>query len=193
MTQKKIIVGISGSSGIQYGIMLLDMLNQLNIETHLVISQAAKLTLKYETRLSYKDICQKASFYYSNQDFSAPIASGSFQTDGMIIAPCSMKSLSEISHGLSQTLISRSADVMLKERRRLIIIPRETPLNLIHIENMQKATLMGAVIFMPVPAFYNQPSSLEDAIADNLGRVLDLLDIKNAYAKRWESTQQTLR
>lgn len=185
MTKKRLIIGISGSSGIIYGIRLLQTLKPLPIETHLVISRAAQLTREYETTYQAEELRQLADVYHACSNIAAPIASGSFQTMGMIIAPCSMKTLGEIAHGISGNLLSRAADVVLKERRRLILLPRETPLHLVHLQNMLTITQMGGIICPPVPAFYNQPQSLDDIVNDTVGRVLDLFAIENDLVRRW--------
>lgn len=186
MQNKRLIVGISGSSGIIYGVRLLEALNALHFETHLVVSQMGQLTRAYETDLSLSDLKAKASVYHSCRDLTASIASGSFQTLGMIVAPCSMKTLAEIAHGIGGNLLSRAADVVLKERRRLVLVARETPLHLGHLQNMVQVTQMGGIIFPPVPAFYHRPQTLDEVVEDQVGRILDLFGIENPLAKRWE-------
>lgn len=186
MTQTpRLIIGISGSSGIIYGIRLLQILHNLPIETHLVVSKTSQLTRAYETDMSAAELKSLADVYHPCTDMAASIASGSFKTLGMIIAPCSMKSLSEIAHGTSSNLLTRAADVVLKERRRLVLMPRETPLHLGHLNNMVSVTQMGGIICPPVPAFYTKPQSIEDIIEDTVGRVLDLFDIECGLVKRW--------
>jgi 4-hydroxy-3-polyprenylbenzoate decarboxylase len=186
MTQNsRLIVGISGSSGIIYGIRLLEVLKKSDIETHLVVSKAGHITRAYETDYSLAQIKDLADVYHPCMDITASIASGSFKTMGMIIAPCSMKTLGEIAHGISSTLLTRAADVVLKERRKLVIIPRETPLHLGHLNNMAAVTQIGGIIFPPVPAFYNKPKSIDDLINDTVGRILDLFDIDSGLVKRW--------
>lgn len=185
MNNPRLIIGISGSSGIIYGIRFLQVLKNLAIETHLVVSKAAQLTRAYETDLSLAELKTLADVYHSNQDISASIASGSYKTMGMIIAPCSMKTLGEVAHGITGTLLTRAADVVLKERRRLVLMPRETPLHLGHLQNMVQITQMGGIICPPVPAFYNQPQTIDDLVNDNVGRVLDLFDIDSGLVKRW--------
>lgn len=185
-SSRKLIIGISGASGICYGVRLLQALKALNVETHLVVSKTAILTLKYETDLNYNDLKAMADCSYAINDVAARIASGSFKTAGMIIAPCSMKTLSEVAHGTGSNLLTRAADVVLKERRRLVLLPREAPLNMLHINNMLAVTQAGGVIFPPVPAFYQRPKTLEDIVDDTVGRVLDLFDIDNSLVKRWE-------
>jgi 4-hydroxy-3-polyprenylbenzoate decarboxylase len=181
----RLIIGISGSSGIIYGIRLLQVLRELSVETHLVISKAGQLTRSYETDMSAADLKALADFNHPCSDVGACIASGSFKTMGMIVAPCSMKTLGEIAHGISSTLLTRAADVVLKERRRLVLLPRETPLHLGHLNNMVSITQMGGIICPPVPAFYTKPQSIEDIVNDTVGRVLDLFDLESGLVKRW--------
>ncbi|CEG58943.1 UbiX family flavin prenyltransferase [Legionella fallonii] len=181
----RLIVGISGSSGIIYGIRLLEVLQQLNIETHLVVSKAGQLTRAHETDYSAAQLKTLASVYHPCMDITASIASGSFKTMGMIIAPCSMKTLGEIAHGISSTLLTRAADVVLKERRKLVLLPREAPLHLGHLNNMVAISQMGGIIYPPVPAFYNKPQNIDDLINETVGRVLDLFDIDSGLVKRW--------
>lgn len=183
--KRRIIIGITGSSGIIYGINLLLALRNLDFETHLVVSKAGQLTRAYETDYSAADLKALADVYYPCTDFYAPIASGSFRTMGMIIAPCSMKTLGEIASGVSSTLISRAADVTLKERRKLVLLAREAPLHLGHLNAMVQVTQMGGIIFPPVPAFYTKPENINDIVNDTVGRVLDLFEIDNALVKRW--------
>jgi flavin prenyltransferase len=185
----RLIIGISGSTGITYGIRLLHILKQLSIETHLVVSNAGHLTRAYETDLSAGQLRALADVYHKCSDVSASIASGSFKTLGMIVAPCSMNTLGEIAHGLSSNLLTRAADVVLKERRRLILLPRETPLHLGHLNNMVKVTQMGGIIYPPVPAFYHRPQTIDDLIDDTVGRILDLFDLDSGLVKRWKETE----
>ncbi|KTD49292.1 UbiX family flavin prenyltransferase [Legionella quateirensis] len=186
MTNKpRLIIGISGSSGIIYGIRLLQVLQKLSIETHLVVSKAGQLTRAYETELSSAELKALADVYHPCTDISASIASGSFKTMGMIIAPCSMKTLGEIAHGISSSLLTRAADVVLKERRKLVLIPREAPLHLGHLNNMVSITQMGGIIYPPVPAFYTKPQSIADVVDETVGRVLDLFDLDSGLLKRW--------
>ncbi len=182
---KRMIVGISGASGIIYGIELLKALRELEIETHLVVSKAADITRGYETDISAQELKQLADFHYHNVNFAAPIASGSFKTMGMIIAPCSMRSLGEIAQSSSSTLLTRAADVVLKERRKLVLLARECPLNAGHLKNMLAVTEMGGIIFPPVPAFYTNPKSLEEMVTHTIGRTLDLFDIETYNFPRW--------
>lgn len=183
---RRLIVGISGASGIVYGVETLKQLKQAGVETHLIVSKAALQTLKHESSLSYDDLKGLADVHYSNNDIGATIASGSFKTMGMIIAPCSIRSMSEIASGLSATLLSRAADVVLKERRRLVLMVRETPLHAGHLQSMLELTNMGGIIMPPVPAFYTLPKSIEDIVSQTVARALDLFDIDNGVLKRWE-------
>lgn len=189
--KKKLIIGISGASGIIYGIRLLEMLSKFaTLETHLVVSQAAQLTRHYETTLTKEALYDLADYHYSICDLGANIASGSFRTDGMIIAPCSMNTLAEIANGITQNLLTRAADVILKERKRLVLLTRESPLHLIHLENMCKVTQLGAIIAPPVPAFYNHPETIDDIINHTIGRALDLFDIHHPIVKRWQTSSK---
>jgi 4-hydroxy-3-polyprenylbenzoate decarboxylase len=182
----EIIIGISGASGVQYGIRILEALKDMKkYETHLIISESAKKLIQIETEFSVSNVEQLADNIYDDEDFTAPIASGSHKTKGMIVAPCSMKTLSSIAVGMSDTLISRAADVCLKEKRSLILMLRETPLNLIHIENMERAIKAGASILPACPAFYPKPKSIDDIIDFMAGRALDLLSIEHNLYKRW--------
>lgn len=183
---KRFIVGISGASGAVYGIELLKALRAAGAETHLVVTRSAQITIAHETDYSLPQVHALADHYYSPADMSAAIASGSFKTDGMIIAPCSMRSLAEIATGNTTTLLTRAADVVLKERRRLVLLARETPLTLAHIRNMEAITLMGGIIAPPVPAFYSRPDSIEKIVAHTVGRVLDLFDFEHDLVTRWE-------
>jgi len=185
MGRKRIIVGISGASGIIYGVRMLDILRELGVESHLVMSKSAKVALAHETNLKNSDVADKADFVYSIEDIGAAISSGSFLTAGMVVAPCSIRTLSEIASGVTSTLLSRAADVVLKERRRLVLMVRETPFHLGHIRSMAAATEAGAIIAPPVPAFYAKPTSIEAIVDHSVGRVLDLFDIENRLVKRW--------
>jgi len=188
MTTRRLVVGISGASGFVYGQRLLQMLQPLDLEVHLVISKSALLTMAYETSCKLSDLSALAHQLHRNEDIGASIASGSFRTLGMIVAPCSMKTLAEVATGNSSSLLSRAADVMLKERRRLVLMVRETPLSLVHLRNMVSVTEMGAIIAPPVPAFYARPQNLDQMIEHTLGRVLDLFDIDSHTVRRWEGT-----
>lgn len=185
MTAKRLLIGISGASGAIYGVRLLDLLKDSGIESHLIVSRAARMTLSYETDMSIADLEARATITYPEQDVGAACSSGSFKTLGMIIAPCSIKTMSEIASGTTSNLVSRAADVCLKERRRLVLMLRETPLHLGHIRSMAAVTEAGAIVYPPVPAFYARPKSIEDMIDHTLGRVLDLFDIDLGTVRRW--------
>ena len=170
---------MTGATGAIYGKRILEVLRDLGgYETHLVVSDAGTLNIQYELGIKRSDVAQIADVVHRIDDIAAPIASGGFKTEGMIIAPCSMKTLASIAHGFGDNLISRSADVILKERRRLVVVPREAPLNLVHIRNMGAVTEMGAIIYPPVPAFYAKPRTLSDLVDETVGRVLSLMDIE---------------
>lgn len=188
---RKLIVGISGASGAIYGIRLLELLSGTDIETHLVLSKAAQATITYETDLTPSDVKALADEVHSHGDIGATIASGSFKTAGMIIAPCSIKTMSEISSGITGNLMSRAADVCLKERRRVVLAVRETPLHLGHIRTMANVTEMGAIVYPPVPAFYAQPDNLQDMVDHSVGRMLDLFGFDLGVVKRWKSETET--
>lgn len=185
MAQRRIVVGISGASGFVYGQRLLELLRPLDVEVHLVMSRAAKLTMACESTLKPSDLYALADQVHSNDDVGACIASGSHRALGMVIAPCSMKTLAEIATGNTASLISRAADVMLKERRRLVLLARETPLTLTHLRNMIAVTEMGAIVAPPVPAFYARPANLAEMVDHTLGRMLDLFDLDVGTAHRW--------
>lgn len=182
----EIIVGISGASGAMYGIRLLEVLAEKGIKTHLVLTKAAEQIIELETDYSPEAVKKLATWNHAPSDFSPPIASGSHVTKGMVIAPCSMKTLGAVANGISDTLLTRAADVCLKEERKLILLTRETPLNLIHIENMLKAKKAGASILPACPGFYSRPKTIDDLIDTIVGRVLDLLGIENDIYRRWE-------
>ncbi|KAL6697180.1 flavoprotein [Trichoderma pleuroticola] len=184
--RKRIIVAMTGATGTILGIKLLIALRRLNVETHLVMSKWAEATLKYETDYHASNVRALADHTYNINDMAAPIASGSFRVDGMIVVPCSMKTLASISTGLCDDLISRAADVILKERRRLVLVARETPLSEIHLRNMLDVTRTGAVVFPPVPAYYIKPSSVEDLVNQSVGRMLDLFDLDTEDFERWD-------
>jgi 4-hydroxy-3-polyprenylbenzoate decarboxylase len=184
----RLIVGISGASGVVYGVRLLEALRELPVESHLVMSRSAELTLAYETDLKVRDVQALADVVYPSEDIGAAIASGSFRTLGMIVAPCSVRSMSEIASGTTSTLLTRAADVTLKERRRLVLMLRETPLHSGHLRNALALSEMGAVIAPPVPAFYANPQSLENLVDQSVGRVLDLFDLDSPLVKRWGET-----
>ena len=182
----RLIVGISGASGVIYGIRMLEVLKeQPEVETHLVISNGGKLNISLETDWDLKDVEALADAVHSDQNLAATIASGSFKTGGMVIAPCSMKTLSGVVNSYADTLVVRAADVVLKENRPLVLMPRETPLHSGHLRLLHEASLMGISIAPPMPAFYNDPQSIDDLINHNVGRVLDLLGLDNDMVKRW--------
>lgn len=183
---RRIIVAITGATGVVYGVRLLKALAALSdIESHLLISEAGVLNLHQELDLKRKDVEQLAHVVHNVRDVGASIASGSFQSDGMIIAPCSMKTLAAVAHGLSDNLITRAADVTLKERRRLVLMVRETPFNLAHLRNMTAVTEMGGIIFPPLPSFYHRPQSIDEMVDHTVGRVLDLFDLPHQLTPRW--------
>jgi 4-hydroxy-3-polyprenylbenzoate decarboxylase len=184
-TSPRLIVGISGASGVIYGVRLLEALKALPVATHLVMTRTAELTLAHETDLKVSDVRRLADVAYKIDDLAAAISSGSYRTMGMIVAPCSMRSLSEIAHGITSNLLTRAADVVLKERRKLVLVARETPLHAIHLRNMATLAEMGAILAPPVPAFYNRPKTLDDIIDHTVGRLLDLFDLDTGKVKRW--------
>jgi flavin prenyltransferase len=181
----RLVIGISGASGVVYGARLLEVLRETEIETHLVVSKSAEMTLAYETGRKLAELHEMADHVHAAQDLGAAISSGSFKTMGMIVAPCSIRSLAEIAYGTTTTLLTRAADVVLKERRRLVLMVRETPLHLGHLRAMVAATENGAIILPPVPGFYALPQSVADIVDQSVGRVLDLFDIETALVKRW--------
>ena len=185
MHNAPIVVGISGATGVIYGIRALQVLRKAGIETHLVMSRSARLTLAQESDLSVREVQALADHHYSPDDIGAAIASGSFRTRGMLVAPCSVKSLAQIAVGTCDTLLARAADVTLKERRRLVLMVRETPLTLTHLRNMTSVTEMGGVIFPPLPSFYHQPASIDEMVDHTVARVIDLFGIEHALAPRW--------
>ena len=184
-SSRRLIIGISGASGVIYGVRLLEALKPLPVETHLVMSRTAEVTLAYETKLKVAAVRELADVAHDVDDLAASISSGSFRTVGMIVAPCSMRSLGEIAHGISSNQLTRAADVVLKERRKLVLLVRETPLHAIHLRNMATLAEIGAIIAPPVPAFYNRPETLDDVIDHTVGRVLDLFDLDTGRVKRW--------
>lgn len=181
----KIVVGISGSSGVIYGIRFLQALSKLKVETHLVLSKWAKKNIEIETDENIGEIIKTANYNYDEADMAAAISSGSFRTNGMAIIPCSMKTMSSIANGYDDNLISRAASVTIKENRRLVIVPRETPLSKIHISNMLKLSEIGVIILPAMPGFYHRPSTIEDLIAHIIGKTLDQFEIKNSAFTRW--------
>lgn len=186
MPDKRLIIAITGATGAVYGVRLLQVLRDIpGIETHLMVSDAGVLNLHQEMDMGRKQVESLAHVVHNIRDVGASIASGSFQSEGMIIAPCSMKTLASVAHGLSDNLIARAADVVLKERRRLVLMVRETPLNLAHLRNMTAVTEIGGVIFPPLPGFYQRPQSISEMVDHTVGRVLDLFSIAHALTPRW--------
>ena len=190
---KRIVVGISGASGAVYGIRFLELLRGLpDVETHLVVSDAAKRTIVEETDWAVKDVLALATRHYDNKDIGAAIASGSFKTDGMVIVPCSIKSAASVAHCLADNLLTRAADVILKEGRPLILVVRETPLHLGHLRVLTALAEMGAVILPPMPAFYNRPKQIEDLVDHTLARVLDRLGLPQQLVTEWQGTNRRI-
>lgn len=186
---RRMVVGISGASGVAYGVRALEVLGRLGIETHLVMTRSAELTLAYETTLKLRDVHALARVVHPVQDVGAAISSGSFKTLGMLVAPCSIRTLSEIAYGQTTSLLTRAADVVLKERRRLVLMVRESPLHLGHIRAMAAATEAGAIVAPPVPAFYSSPRTIEDMVDHSVGRCLDLFDIDAGLVRRWGESE----
>lgn len=185
-TPKRIVVGISGASGIVYGIRMLEVLRKADVETHLIMSKAAEMTAAYETDMKARDVRDLASVYHPMADIGASISSGSFNTLGMVVVPCSVRTMSEVATGVTGSLMSRAADVVLKERRRLVLAVRETPLHTGHLRTMLQLSEMGAIISPIMPAFYNRPQSLDDIINHSVGRILDLFGLDAGIVKRWK-------
>ena len=188
MSKPKLIVGISGASGIIYGIRMLEALRASNVETHLVMSKSAELTLSYESDLRADDVKALADHWYPVKDVGAAVSSGSFPTTGMVIAPCSVRTMSEIATGVTSSLLTRAADVVLKERRKLVLMVRETPFHTGHLRTMTALSEMGAIIAPPLPAMYTRPESVDDIINHSVGRVLDLFELENDLVNRWGIT-----
>ncbi|WP_275259480.1 non-oxidative hydroxyarylic acid decarboxylases subunit B [Paenibacillus pinistramenti] len=186
----KIIVGMSGATGAIFGVRILQLLKEAGAETHLVLSPWAKSTLQLETPYSVEELEKLADYTYSHKDQGAPISSGSFKIEGMIVAPCSMKTLASIRAGLADNLLTRAADVILKERKKLVLLTREAPLNTIHLENMLALSRMGTVIFPPMPAFYNQPETIDDIVNHIAVRTLDQFGLNVENAKRWQGLKE---
>jgi 4-hydroxy-3-polyprenylbenzoate decarboxylase len=182
---ERLVIGLSGASGVAYGIRMLEACTELGIESHLVMTRPAEMTIGYETKLSPRQVAAKADYSYAVTDIAAPIASGSFKTKGMIVAPCSVRTMSEIATGVTTSLLTRAADVMLKERRPLVLMVRETPLHLGHLRSMTALAEMGAIILPPVPAFYAEPRTLSDLVDQMVGRALDLFGYDWPDVKRW--------
>jgi 4-hydroxy-3-polyprenylbenzoate decarboxylase len=183
--KQRLIVGITGASGAVYGVTALKALREIGVETHLIVSRSGQITLAHETAVKISELGTLADVVYRIDDIGAAISSGSFQTMGMLIAPCSVRTLAEISSGVTSTLLTRAADVILKERRRLVLMVRETPFHLGHLRAMTQVTEMGAIVMPPVPAFYAKPKSLEEMVAHSVGRALDLFGIGNELVQRW--------
>ena len=182
---ERLVIGLTGASGVAYGIRALEALRELGLESHLVMTKPAEMTIGYETSLSPKQVAAKADYSYAVTDIAAPIASGSFRTRGMLVAPCSVRTMSEIATGVTTNCLTRAADVMLKERRTLVLMVRETPLHLGHLRSMAALTEMGAIILPPVPAFYTEPRTLSDLVDQMVGRALDLFGYDWPDVKRW--------
>ncbi|MCA3245144.1 MAG: UbiX family flavin prenyltransferase [Azospirillum sp.] len=185
MAKDRLIVGISGASGAVYGIRALETLRAAGIETHLVLTKTAAMTIAYETDLTLAQVKKLADVVHANEDLGAAVSSGSFKTLGMIVAPCSMRSVAEIAYGNTTTLLTRAADVQLKERRRVVLLAREAPLHLGHLRALTQAAEIGAVIVPPVPAFYSRPKTIDDIVNHTVGRALDLFGIETKLVKRW--------
>ena len=188
---RRLVVAITGATGAVYGVRLLQLLQPMaEVETHLIVSDAAVLTLHQEMGMQRRDVEALADVVHRQHNIGASIASGSFQSAGMVIAPCSMKTLASVAHGLSDNLIARAADVVLKERRRLVLMVRETPFNLAHLRNMTAVTEMGGIVFPPLPGFYHQPQSIAEMVDHTVARVIDLFGIEHALAPRWQGLSQ---
>ncbi|HLR21958.1 MAG TPA: UbiX family flavin prenyltransferase [Tissierellaceae bacterium] len=182
----KIVVGVSGGSGSIYAISLLKAFQQLNIETHLVVTSMGEYVTEHECGVSLNELKQMATYFHDNKNFAAPIASGSFKVDSMIVLPCSMKTLSSVANGFSDSLLTRACDVTLKEKRKLVLVPRETPFNTIHLENMLKLSQIGVTIFPPSPGFYNHPETINDIVLNTTGRIMDAIGVDNNLVNRWK-------
>lgn len=191
MMVQRLVVGISGASGAMYGVRLLEALRETDVETHLVMSKMAHVTLAAETHYTVSDVQALADQVHQPGNLAAAISSGSFRTMGMVVAPCSMRSLAEIATSLTTGLLTRAADVVLKERRKLVLMVRETPLTTVHLRNMVTVSEMGGIIAPPVPAFYTRPESIDDIINHSVGRVLDLFDIEHPLVRRWQGISLT--
>ncbi|WP_434777910.1 UbiX family flavin prenyltransferase [Neisseria sp. Ec49-e6-T10] len=186
MARKRIVVGISGATGFQYGYKALELLKPVDVEVHLVVSRGAQKVRQLETNYTEDEVVSLADVVHQIDDLGASIASGSFETIGMLIAPCSMRSLAAIAHAFTDNLLTRAADVVLKDRRRLVLMARETPLNLAHINNMRQITEMGGIIFPPVPALYNRPDSVDQIVTHSVGRALDFFGLGIKDIPRWK-------
>lgn len=183
---KRIIVGITGATGAIFGVRLLEALRAAGVETHLVLSKWGQQTVEHETGLTAADLRARASVVHGSANMAATLSSGSFRTEGMVIAPCSMRTAAAIAHGYGESLVHRAADVVLKERRKLVLVPRETPLSEVHLENLLKLARMGVTIVPPMPAFYNKPATVDDIVNHIVARVLDQFGVDAAFAKRWD-------
>ena len=193
MTKRRIVLGISGASGFQYGYKALQLLQDIeNVETHLVVSKGAEMARALETPYTKEEVCKMADIVHPIGNLAASISSGSFKNVGMLVAPCSMRTLAAVAHGYSDNLLTRAADVVLKERRRLVLMVRETPLNLAHLDNMRRVTEMGGIIFPPVPALYLQPQSVDDILTHSVSRALDLLGINIPHQPHWGDDAQSV-
>lgn len=182
----RLVVGVTGASGAVYGVRLLEVLREQDVETHLIVSSWGAEMIRYETELTIEDVKTLASFVYSDDDLAARPSSGSFRFDGMVVIPCSMKTVAAISSGYTSTLLTRAADIALKEGRKLVLVPRETPLNAIHLRNLLSLSRLGVVILPAMPAFYHKPKSMSDLIDHLVGKVLDQLDLKHDLYRRWQ-------
>ena len=180
-----LVVGITGASGVIYGIRLLEVLSQKSIETHLIISEAAETNIRYETDWKIEDVKALANFSYDIRDIGARLASGSFKRDGMIVAPCTVKTMAALANSYAENLLIRAGDVTLKERGELVLLVRETPLHIGHLRNMERLTEMGAIIFPPAPAFYHRPKTIQDIVDHTIGKVLDIFGIEHNLFQRW--------
>jgi 4-hydroxy-3-polyprenylbenzoate decarboxylase len=188
---RRVIVGMTGATGAIFGVRLLEALKGSEVESHLVLSKWAQRTIEHETPFTTKQVCALASVYHNASNMAATISSGSFITEGMIIIPCSMRTLGSIANGTGDNLVQRAADVVLKERRRLVLVTRESPLSELHLENMVKLARIGATIIPPVPAFYNHPQSIDDIVNHIVARVLDQFGISAPFAKRWDGHMES--
>lgn len=187
---KRIVVGITGATGAVFGVRLLEALHAAEVETHLVLSKWGQQTVEHELGLGVAELRDRATVVHGSNNMAATISSGSFRTEGMVIAPCSMRTVGAIAHGYGESLVHRAAEVVLKERRRLVLVPRETPLSEVHLENLLKLARMGVTILPPMPAFYNRPSSVDDIVDHIVARVLDQFGIDAAFARRWDGRME---
>lgn len=192
MARNRIVLGISGATGFQYGVKALELMKAMDLEVHLVLSRGAEMTRALETDYDREAVLTLADVVHPVNDLGASIASGSFKTMGMLVAPCSMRSLAAIALGMSDNLLTRAADVVLKDRRRLVLMARETPLNLAHIDNMRRVTELGGVIFPPVPAFYQKPKNIDDIVTHSVGRALDLFGLEVPALPRWREDERNV-